>query len=612
MNATAQGSPDWQGAMLTEDFNLLTAYGDNHLYFVVPRKARLARRADDSPQFFLEFVSDRNDPRVEDSLYAVIDLGLERTGDIAAAYNLITKSASGAALMPATFTTGTYWHFECGDAHETAPFAWEDAQRATVHTPISASSAQLIYGALAAGAVTVARAAIECGMAAFLPRIESTVTFNAANLLTSLAALNPGGSSVAFQRMVTFFDKPPGGLLRFEGDDKGGAGRSLGLALAGRVRHYFGRPAPCPRISDGPHVTLELPADGAPAVTGWDLRTPLFTERPVFLDFDPFTPIVSAGDRQRVTAVTRVPMLPDDLRTERVTIASGLPRGFRNCDSIDLTLRVDKAFSESGATAVEPVNLYPAEGRSSTVELKFNKKSIAGPKPYSAQITVVSQDKVTEAPWFDCSGDYLYIEASRLPGTCVTVRATPELLSQAAVSVALKGGSAEADALSATLTAAEPTATFLLFALEESARLAITARDPRNSGKALTLDLPCRSVTPDLASFREYGPQTTNVTVRFKDGAQAVQLEFLPECGEAEPIVLGFSASRASGQFSYFSTEIFRSRYRFRQHSTPGDPETPWSEYRLPGEDLVIEVSQSREGARLNTASADGGRSLHA
>jgi hypothetical protein len=153
-DAAAQGSPDWQGGILTENFNLLTAYGNTHLYFAVPRGARLARKADGSPQFFLEFVSDRNDSKAEDSLYAVLDLGLERNGDIAGAYNLIP---TGAALMPATFTTGTYCHLECGDSHETAPFAWENAQRATVHSRISPNSGQLVYAALATGTIRSTR-----------------------------------------------------------------------------------------------------------------------------------------------------------------------------------------------------------------------------------------------------------------------------------------------------------------------------------------------------------------------------------------------------------------------------------------------------------------------
>jgi hypothetical protein len=472
-----------------------------------------------------------------------------------------------ASRLPATFITGTYAYLESGDGHETVPFAWDAAQRATLHSRISTQSAQLIYGALANGTIIVAKAAIECGMGAFLPRLEATVRFNAADLLASLAKLNPGGSSVPFQQMVKLFDEPPGGgVLRLDGNDRGGPGRGLGLALAGRVRHYFGRPAPCPRISDGPHVALKLPADDAQGVTGWDLRTPLFTESPVFIDFDPFAPIVSTGDRKRVTGFISVPSLPDDLRTKRVTVASGLPRGLRNCDSIELTLRVNKALSASGTTAVRSVNLFPAENQSSsTVDLQYN--SIAGAKPFSARITVVCQGNVMELPWFDCDSDYLYLDASQLPGTCVTVWAMPELLKQAAVSLALKVAAAEDGALSATLTAAEPAATFLLLGLHDAARLAITARDPANPDKTLTLDLPCRSVTAELSSFRDYGPQTTNATVRFKDGIASVQVEFLAECAGAKPIVLEFSASRLSMKFTYFSTEIFRNRYRFRRHS---------------------------------------------
>jgi hypothetical protein len=599
MNAAAQGSPDWQGNTLTEDFIVVTAYDDEHLFFAIPRNARLARKADNSPQFFLEFVSDRNDARIEDSLYAVIDLGFECSGDFSAAYDTITKGVPSAALMPATFTTGTYCHLECGDGHETVPFAWDAAQRATLHSRISTQSAQLIYGALGKGSISVAKAAIECGMGAFLPRLEATVRFNAADLLASLAKLNPGGSSVPFQQMVKLFDEPPGDVLRFDGNDRGGSG--LGLALAGRVRHYFGRPAPCPKISDGPHVALKLPADDAQGVTGWDLRTPLFTESPVFIDFDPFTPIVSAGDRKRVTGFIPVLSLPDDLRTRRVTVASGLPRGLRNCDSIELTLRVNKALSASGATAVRSVNLFPAEDQSSsTVDLEYN--SIAGAKPFSARITVVCQGNIMELPWFDCDSDYLYLDASQLPGSFVTIWATPELLKQAAVSLALNVTAAENGALSATLTAAEPVATFILLALHEAARLAITAHDPANPDKALTLDLPCRSVTAELSSFRDYGPQTTNATVRFKDSIASVQVEFLAECAGAKPIVLEFSASRLSMKFTYFSNEIFRNRYRFRRHSSTDEPEAAWSDYRSPGDDLVIDVSQGPHGATLHAA----------
>ncbi|MGY4363972.1 hypothetical protein ACVW1A_000037 [Bradyrhizobium sp. LB1.3] len=594
MSEIDQRTPDWQGAKLTEDFVVLPAFGDEHLYFAVPRKALLGRKDDGLPWFFLEFFSDRNDATVKESLYAVIDLGLERDRHLSAVYDLISKNGASAALMPATFTTGTYCHLECDDTHVTAPFAWENAQRATLHSRISALSAQLIYGALEKGTVTVARAAVECGMSAFLPRIDTTVTFNAADLIARVAKLNPGGSGVPFRQMVRLFDDPPADALQFDGGDRGGTGRSLGLAVAGRLRHHFGQAAPCPQISDGPHVALKPPPDGASGATRWDLRTPLFTEVPVFLNFDPFTPIVNAGARQWVTQFTLVPTLPDEQKTRRVTVTSALPPGLRNCEAIQLTLQVDQAHSESGTTSATTTDLYPATDQTAVVDLKY--KSIAGAKPFGAQVTVVSDGQVIEMPRFDCDSDFLFIDTSYLPKTWVTVRATQDLLSQAIVSFALEAASPAAGSLTASLTAEAPAVSYFLATLDEAARLTITARDPQQPNHALGLDLPCRSMTADLGAFRDYGPQTTSVTVRFGTTTQTFQLEILAEFAGAQPIVLQFSTARPSMRFSYFATDIFRNRYRYRRHSSTDDHQAPWSEFLPPRQDLVIDAARLDAG----------------
>lgn len=434
----------------------------------------------------------------------------------------------------------------------------------------------------------IARAAVECEMAAFLPRIESTVMFNPAKLQESLQSLNPGGRSIPFRRMVMFFEESHPGLLTFEGGDRGSYGRSLGLALAGRVRHFLGRSSPCPRISDGPHIALNPPPAGVtPELTAWDLRTPLITGVPVFLDFDPFTPIIKYGDRDRVTSVTNVPPLPDDLRTERVLVASNLPPVIRNCDEITLTLCVGKDLSRSGQTQTESVTLYPSSGRTTPVELKF-KTSKA--KTYRARVTAVSEAGVEmPVPWFDCSGDYLYIGAERLPATYITVRATPELLSQANISVLITQG-APGEELADTLTQREPSASFLLFSGSQEARLIVTARDPERAGSTLTLELPCQSLSLDLPDFHEYGPQYTPVTVQFHDGIQTADFEFAPECGTEDPTVLRFLADRPSGQYNYYSTKLFKHRYRFRRSPEEGRPDTEWSDYRLPGQPLIISV----------------------
>ena len=560
------------------------------MFFVVPRVVWLAKR-NGSPDFFLEFISDHNGASKEESLYAMIELGLTRPRDTEDAYRYLLKERkSGATVMPATFTTATFWHLECEDVHETGPFAWEDMERASIHRRIPTKTALLLYSALERGrALPMARAAVECEMAAFLPRIETTVTFHRAGLQEALGSLNPGGSSVPFRRMVTFFEQSHPGLLSFEGEDRGVAGRSLGLAIAGRVRDFFGKAAPCPQISDGPHVALIPPLAGTThEVVEWDLRTPRVTGCPVFLDFDPFTPI-KKGARDSIVKYRTVPPLPLDLLTERVQVACDLPPNIRNCHEITLTLFVGKDVSLSGRDTPELVQLYPGGARNTTVEVKFGTRNT---KSYATRITTIASGDVLDMPWFDWSGDYLYIGANRLAEMCVTARAASELLSQADVSVRITGANGGED-LAATLTFSEPAATFLLSSAYKEARLVVTARDPAQTDNALTLDLPCSSVSLDLFAFREYGRQTAVATVIFQGGIETAQFEFLPECETENRIILRFSPELPTEQFGYYSNKLFHNRYRFRPSPAEVQPDAEWSDYQIPGQPLVIHVTEA-------------------
>jgi hypothetical protein len=585
MSSAARGTPDWQNSFGddTGDYVLLPACADAALYFALPRLAALAERSDGSPDFFLEFVSDRNGAGPEDSLYASVHLGLERGGSLEDAHRLVAERSTGAALMPAALGTGTVWHLECGRLHKTSPFAWTDAQRASIYARLSPEMGTLLYGALAQGAVQVAKAALECEMAALLPRIEATVTFETARLVDALCALGSGDGSVPFRRMETYLNGTLPGLLHWEGDDAGASGRSRGLALAGRIRSRFGRSAPCPRITDGPHVVLSAPPGTPGERTTWDLRTPVLAGIPVFLDFDPFTPVVGSGARDQVTHFTRVPPLPDDLRTERVSVASGLPPNIQGCEAVELTLYAAAEHSPSKQGASHVVPLYPWEGGTAAVELKF-RRSV--PQAYRGQVRVVGEDgSVTEQPWFDFAGDYLYIDAQALlPSTCVTVRATTRLLAQARVSLQGPGNR------QGTLTTDTPALTFLAAPGEETARLTVTALDPGDSANAPTLDLPFASTSLDLSSFRQFGPQRVKVEVKFRGTAQQARLEFLPECADDEPVVLAFRSPRGTAEFAYFSTHLFRHRYRFRRVDEDPERTTRWSELQPPDRPLTVVI----------------------
>lgn len=581
--------------MATEKFRLLPAYGAPSHWFALPRAVNLARQNDGLPDFFLEFVSDRNSDKPEDSLYGMIRMGLIEEWDRSSAYRVLPPSQVGVTLTPVTFTTGTYWHLECGDCRVTAPFAWEEAQRATIYGRIPTEAAQLVYAALDNGSLTVARAAIECEVAAFLPRVDLTVTFRPADLLSRLAALSPGLPSVPFSRIAAFLEDLPRDLFQWEGNAADLAGK--GLALAGRVRHFFGSAAPSCNLSEGPRVALAKRPE-APDVFTWDLRTPLLTGTPVFLEFDPFTSILQAGQRAQVTAFTRIPVFPRDLLTERVVVASGLPRNIVNCNAADLTLMVDKQNSQSGSTSAVSVPLYPEFKCSNPIALSYKRP---GPKPYSTRVSVVMDGRPIEMPWREASGDYQYIGRDRLPGKCVSVFATPELLAQATLTVEVPGP----PAMTATLCSGMPEASFLLPFVDGGMRMTVSGKDRTGSRPPAVLHVPAESLTLDLSSFPEYAPRMIHIRVRFDGDAASVQLEFQPESGSGTA-VLEFSASAPSGTFSYFPANLFRTRYRFRRVLPNQDEATGWSGFL---DERDLEIAVANEEARVAAGALEGQRS---
>ncbi|CAG9203484.1 conserved hypothetical protein [Paraburkholderia sabiae] len=596
-NVAAQGTPCWQSVIRTETFDLLSAYDDPQLYFALPKTASLATTSDGSPMFFLEFFSDRNDPNIDNSLYAMIEMTLEQDGDLSTAYDILGKTRSGVTLLPFTFTTGSYVHVECGDSHASAPFAWQSAKRATINARISLLTARLLYGALATGRVTIARAAIESEVPAVLPRFEATVRFNARDMAGTLrTALAPVGASVAFDTLVRFLDEPPATLFAFDGEPVP-AGSGLGLALAGRFRHFFGGFAPCPRIDDGPHITLDQPAAAIPDSTNWDLRTPLMTGVPVFLRYDPFSFVTERTTRDRVTAFTPVPLLPDELRTRHLTVASGLPASFINCNQIAVTVRVNKEVSASGSTEARSIVLYPVQSPSTTVDLKYAK--INSSKAYSTSVKVVGESDVTDGPWFDRTDDYLFVDASQLPMTYVTVRAADTLLAEADVLFAATDAAGETR-LSGTLTIAQPDTSFLIDATNPAMRLFISASDRANPANVVRLELPCRSVDLEMTSFHEYGPQSVPIAVQFHDDTVSAKLEFAAESDDTNTVVLGFTPDTPDSQFNYFARSVFRNRYRFREYTGDDDASTAWSAYLTPGQHLHI--GKYRDGARQEPA----------
>src|SRR4051794_25071703 len=109
---SARGLPDWQGALETEEFTFLPAFGDDQLHYGVPKSLALVDRSDETPDFALEFVSNLNIPEPEDSLFATLNMCLARGGDVLAAYRTLAADKPTATALPATFTTEAFWYLE--------------------------------------------------------------------------------------------------------------------------------------------------------------------------------------------------------------------------------------------------------------------------------------------------------------------------------------------------------------------------------------------------------------------------------------------------------------------------------------------------------------------
>ncbi len=586
---SALGVPDWQGALETEEFTFLPAYGDDELHYGIPKSLALVDRVDKSPDFALEFVSNLNAPSPADSLFATINMCLARGGDARAAYCTLATDKPTATALPATFTPTAFWYLEAtNEPQAVQQFAWEDVDRARVFQHMSRELGVRVWNALPRSSTLAARAAIECGIAAFLPRVPTKVTFEPRALLAALRGLNPRTTegSVSLDAVIAYFkDSLASTPLKLAGPVEPSRRRDLALALAGRVVHHLAVPERTPRISDGPHIALRN-VDGLPDPTVWDLSTPLLTTLPRMLQFDPFTRILSAGGRGAVTFFTRVPPLPKDLLTQRVVVNANLPPNISNVEAIDLTLRVGADLSPNKKQQPYTITLHPANNEAPrAVELKYRK---ANPKRYSARLRLVSEAGLRTSDWFDCTDDYLYIGTERLPAHSATVRASADLVQQAALDVALTHAD-EAGNLRSQLGPANPAVTFLMADIPDAARIRVTARDVSDANRMLVLeDLPCRSVGIDLLAFQDYGPHTIDVRVEFHSDASTADFEFDPEVGNTEPIVIRFTPQVNKTTVSYFATNMFRSRYRWRRATDDQDTPAEWSDYLSSKEPLTI------------------------
>lgn len=591
------GVPDWQGATRQERVDVLPAYQAPGIVYALSKSICLARHENGKPEFMLEFFYDRNDPDIRNAVYAMLNIAFEYDDAALSMASGLPGDRQASTLLALVPGRATYCHIECGDVRASLPFAWESNRRAVVQARLPVDTANLLYGALATGGLGVLRAAIECEVRGVLPRPACSVHFNAGRVLRALCdILAQGECELPFEAMVNHLERSADELFELTPDIKLTTG--IGLALAGRLCQHYGRVASSSGVAQGPRIHFDIPAEDGPALVSWDLRTPLIAGVPVFLRHDVFATWLGPITRDEVCRFTAVAPLPDALRTRRIVVASGLPGRVANANRIVLTVRVDKAFSASGKTERHTVPLYPCSVPSTTLDLRYAK--LEGEHPYEARVEIVGNEAVRCGTWMPGTGDFVFIDLSRLPQPNITVHAGQSLLQDAELEFCVMAGEASISA-PLTLTPDSPTASLLLSDDTPAGRLVVTVRDRMAPERTLGLDLPCRSVTLDRSAFPAYGSQCVDVSVDFTDALQLLHLEVLPEQDGAEPVLLDLSPRQVHGQLHYFADRLFRNRYRYRASTGNGNGPAPWSELQAPEQALHFTVPADGKPVRTPT-----------
>ena len=578
--------PDWQGAINKESYTILPTFGDGNQYFLLPTEVHL-RQQNGKPDFYLNFICEAGYSSPEDSIYTIINMGLERDAELENAFAYLRQQKPQATLTTAIFSAKAFWHLETSAVEPIVqPFAWENVDTARIYQRIPQNVGILIYQGLKKNHF-LARAAIDCEIVVMLPRLPLNVSFQPDKLLSAVQDLNPEQSIISWDKMYNFFLSDPSTLpLKINGDYNVTKRGEFARTLAGHVRKNFGSFVPSPSIADGPHISLKDPADKSlPPEMVWDLSTPLMAATPFMFTFEPFEGVFKIVGKEGIDKVTHfsiIPPLPDEQTTERVFIDGNLPPNLQDVFVVEVNLRVESEYAPNNVTEIETIPLFP-NSDNKRVDLKFKNPN---QKQYNAQVRMITPEGRLLGDKFEHTGDYLYIGGDSLPAHYIIVRAREDLLKEAELDVAIANPNSDHNK-PYLLNTNQPAVTFVLSPEDDA--LKVVARSISDSSKTLNLNLPIQSISLNLFSFPEFGVQRVEVEVNFQTDTNTAVFEFLPEGSDEQPIVKYFTPDNNQQVLTYTPKTLFNYRYRYRQQKQDNSS-TAWSNYLLPNEPLTLNV----------------------
>jgi hypothetical protein len=426
------------------------------------------------------------------------------------------------------------------------------------------------------------------------PRLPLQVRFNPMRLLQSLYGLSDAERRIARADLENFFRQEISLLpLEIVGDVQDVV--TFAETMADWVRTHFGEFVAAPDHPGKSYLQLSAVTDVSDGMTEWDLTQPLQTARPFVFSLNPLKAVQQAVQQFGLDALVRntvVPSLSSGMLP--ILVLANLPEYRPGVDAVGVTLRTAPFLPFRPQAVVQTVEFQPPDDTA----IAILRLSPVEPPKYTAITYALLSDsqgirklKGTEQL---CQGNLLYLSSDDFPLTFFTVEAFASLLELATIQGICRWQDADIPLQrSFELNKQQPSVALAFPKGTQGATLEMSAYSPQTQQVLSVGTFPAKSLKLGLHSFREYGPHSVTLQVRFSDNLPLFAIALLPE-GRPETsdeiTILSFTPNQPSKTWSYLARSPFQSGFRYRIHSPLTETVSEWSAIQSPFEPLVIQA----------------------
>src|SRR5215813_9448314 len=588
-----EGMPDFQTPIRESGVTLLAPFQGEGAYALFPRGLGIAKREDGAPDFHLGLIRPAN-PMVPPKPYGTLDFRVQPSFDLEKGLAVLRARHPGAALEQATFQDGFLRLIPLGQFEGANPTLYDPVLVnfqglgvARFSTRLDQQAALLVKNMLTSQALAFrAIAHLEvCGVA---PRLPLRIHFDPGKFLRYLSSKADPQSRITRSALVSALISSTADSPWIVAGDLQQIDASLfAECMADHVRARFASLAAAPQPNGEPTLLLPAAKEFGEGDFDWDLSQPTLTYRPIVLTFNLLEEARALVASRGLSAVVSMDTVPT-LRTGVVSlwVVANLPSNRAGVLSLGVTVHAPPT-SRRPQQINQTVELSEPTD-SASMRLQF---SAAEKIAYTYRTFVIFQDSAgihrLEGKDTPAEGERLDLHIDDFPVNFVPVQASDRLLAAASVSGIVSHGQVQSRF---SLTTAQPRVTVSIPQTAQDVSLEFEIRSKDGSRTLKLGPMPARAIDLDLSSFREYGPQSLEITCNFAGQAELLAVDLLPEQSADAPAnitTLAMTPRNPRRQWTWFAASLFAPGYRYRLHGANDGSTASWSDVRSAFEPLL-------------------------